>query len=163
MNNIFWGLLLLLFDIKINEISLLPDFVGYLLIYFGMKEHNLKHGTIDAYAKAQPWAIAGTVFSAIFWLPLFDAGYIPTIVGIALHLVVTWFIARGVQQMEQQSEREISASRLNNAWFAMLVFHIFTPLARLEEALAILIVAAGFVASLVYIVIFYRCKKALEN
>jgi hypothetical protein len=35
-NRIFWGLLLVVIDVRINSIDLLPDFVGYILIVIGL-------------------------------------------------------------------------------------------------------------------------------
>ncbi len=163
MNKIFWGLLFLFFDININEVSILPAFVGYLLIYFGMKEYNREHSEVPAYHKAQPWIIAATVWAAIFWLPLLKAGYL-SIIGTALQLVVTYFILQGVEQMEPVWARDLNSSRLRTAWYITLVCLIITYLANiLATGLAVVAMIVWFIAAIVYIVAFYQCKKALEQ
>lgn len=161
MNKIFWGLLFLFFDININEISILPAFVGYLLIYFGMKEYNREHSEIPAYTKARPWVIAATVWAALFWLPLLKPGYL-SVIGTALQLVVTYFIMRGVEQIESIREINLNSSRLRTAWYITLVCLIVTHLVSLLAAgLAVIAMIIWFVAAIVYIIAFYRCKKAL--
>ncbi|WP_133014675.1 hypothetical protein [Clostridium cuniculi] len=37
-NKIFWGFIFLIFHIKLGSIKLLPDFISYMVIYFGIKE-----------------------------------------------------------------------------------------------------------------------------
>ena len=163
MNKIFWGLLFLFFDININQISILPAFVGYLLIYFGMKEYNVRYGAVEAYTKARPWVIAATVWAALFWLPLLNPGYL-SVIGTALQLVVTYFIMQGVEQMERVWERDLNSSRLRTAWYITLVCLIVTYLAGILAAgLAVIAMIVWFVAAIIYLVAFYRCKKALEQ
>ena len=167
MNKIFWGLIFLFFDFKINGVTLLPAFVGYLLIYFGMKEYNAKHEAVEAYIKARPWTIAAAVWSAIFWLPLLNPSYL-SVVGTALQLAVTYFIMRGVEQMEPLHARDLGAARLRTAWYIALVCLIVTYLATilatmLAAGLAVIAMIIWFVAAIIYLVAFYRCKKALQE
>ena len=37
-NKIFWGFIFLIFHINLGSIKLLPDFISYIIIYFGIKE-----------------------------------------------------------------------------------------------------------------------------
>ena len=37
-NKIFWGFIFLIFHINLGSIKLLPDFISYMVIYFGIKE-----------------------------------------------------------------------------------------------------------------------------
>lgn len=37
-NKIFWGFIFLTFNINLGSIKLLPDFISYIIIYFGIKE-----------------------------------------------------------------------------------------------------------------------------
>ena len=167
MNKIFWGLIFLFFDFKINEVTLLPAFVGHLLIYFGMKEYNAKYTPVAAYTKARPWVIAAAVWTAIFWLPLINPGYL-SVIGTALQLAVTYFIVRGVEQMEPLHGRDLGSARLRTAWYIALVCLIVTYLANilatvLAGGLAAIAMIVWFVAAIIYVVAFYRCKKALEE
>ena len=159
MNKIFWGLLFLFFDININEISILPAFVGYILIYLGMKEYE----ETPAFAKARPWVIASIVWAVIFWLPLLNPGYL-SVIGTALQLLVTYFILQGVEQIEGMQQINLNSSRLRKAWYVTLVCLIAAYLMGLMTAgLAVVAMIAGFIAAIVYIVAFYQCKKTLEQ
>ena len=163
MNKIFWGLLFLFFDFNINGISILPAFVGYLLIYFGMKECNREYDAISAYAKARPWAIVATVWSAVFWLPLLDLGYILSAVGMVLRLVVTYFIVEGVEQLEHTQGTNMNSARLRTAWYVTLVCSIVIYLMGIAlSGLAVVAMIVWAVAAVVYLVAFYKSKKALE-
>ena len=55
MNKIFLGLIFLFFNINIGNISILPAFVGYILIFMGMKDYP----QVGRFDKCRPWAIAG--------------------------------------------------------------------------------------------------------
>lgn len=159
MNKIFWGLLFLFFDFKINEISILPAFVGYILIYLGMKEHE----ETPAFVKARPWVIVSIIWAAIFWLPLLNPGYL-SVIGTALQLVVTYFIVLGVEQLERTREIDLNSSRLRTAWYITLVCLIAAYLASILAAgLAVVAMIVWFVAAIIYLVAFYRCKKTLEQ
>ncbi|MBR3705315.1 MAG: hypothetical protein IKM11_07510 [Oscillospiraceae bacterium] len=167
MNKIFWGLIFLLFDFNIKEISILPAFVGYLLICFGMKEYNAQYEAVAAYTKARPWVIAAAVWSAIFWLPLLRPGYL-SVIGTALLLAVTYFIVHGVEQMEPLHERDLGSARLRKAWYITLVCLVVSYLANilattLAAGLAGIAMIVWLVAAIIYLVAFYRCKKALED
>ena len=163
MNKIFWGLLFLFFNININQVSILPSFVGYLLIYFGMKEYNTEQGEVPAFSTAKPWVIAATVWSALFWLPLLNPGYL-NVIGTALQLAVTYLIMQGVEQIEPVREIDLNSARLRKAWYVTLVCLIAAWFLGLMEAgLAVVAIIAGLIAAIVYIVAFYQCKKALEQ
>lgn len=163
MNKIFWGLLFLFFDFNINEISILPAFVGYLLICFGMKECNREYEAIPAYVKAQPWVIVAIVWSAVFWLPLLNPGYFLGVVGMVLRLVVTYFIMQGVEQLEHTQETDLNSARLRTAWYVTLVCSIVIYLMGIAlSGLAVVAMIIWAVAAIIYVVAFYQCKKALR-
>lgn len=155
MRKIFWGLLFLLIDLKINEISLTPAFVGYILIYMGMGEISAP----QAFQKAKPWAIAGIIWTALFWLPLIDLGELSILTGLAgtaIHLVVTWQLVQAVKEMGLDSEP------LRQVWVFVAVFEVLSSALVFLGWIALIAIIICFIAQVVYIVRFNRCKKALE-
>lgn len=38
INKLFWGLLLVLLDVKINQLDILPDIIGYLIVVSGLNQ-----------------------------------------------------------------------------------------------------------------------------
>ena len=50
MGFIFWGLLgFVFFDLRIAEVVMTPDFVGFLMVFIGMEEALLKSRTVAKY------------------------------------------------------------------------------------------------------------------
>jgi len=156
MNKIFWGLIFLFFNINIGSISILPAFVGYILIFMGMKDYP----QVERFAKARPWAIAGAVLSAVTWLPIVNLQGIPMLLGTSFQLITTYWLAVGMMEVEGLYGIELSAIKLSKAWNVMAVGLIASIiLAFLLETLAAIAMLIGMIAGIVYVVTFYRCKS----
>ncbi len=159
VKKIFWGLLFLLINININQISITPSFIGYILICLGMKEYE----EVTAFNKTRPWVIVGGVWSAVFWLPIINIGYL-NVIGLILELYVTYQIMRGMGELEQTRGLDLRSEKLRTAWCVEAVCNVLTWLLGLMQAgLAFVTMIVGVVAAIVYIVAFYRSQKALEE
>ena len=79
---LFWGLLLVILDFKINGFDLLPDGLGYLIVAAGC-------GGLGRLSSRFPSARFLCFLLAIFWLGEFviGGGDIAVIFGVALTLV----------------------------------------------------------------------------
>ncbi|RQD75089.1 MAG: hypothetical protein D5R97_06710 [Candidatus Syntrophonatronum acetioxidans] len=53
-NTLFWGFILVIIDIRIGGFSILPDFIGFILIYNALVTLARQH---EAYDKAKPFAL----------------------------------------------------------------------------------------------------------
>lgn len=53
-NHLFWGFILVIIDIRIGGFSILPDFIGFILIYNALVNLARQH---EAYDKARPFAL----------------------------------------------------------------------------------------------------------
>jgi len=156
MNKIFWGLIFLFFNININEISLLPAFVGYILIFMGMKDYP----QVERFGKCRPWAIAGAVLAAVTWLPIVNVGAIGTVFGTSFQLIVTYWLAMGMLELEGLYGIDLNAMKLNKVWTVMAVGMITAVvLGFLLQGLAAIALLVGMIAGIVYVVTFYRCKS----
>ena len=157
MNKIFWGLLFLLININIGGISITPSFVGYILIYFGMKQMEVP----ETFGKARPWIIAGGVLNLLFWLPVWGEGlgFLGSLVGTLLHVTVTYEIVQAVNEKRDRENPSLDTDGLRKAWVVTAVCEILAfPLMWLGGWLTIIV---SLVAAIVYIVAFNECKKAL--
>lgn len=156
MNKIFWGLLFLMFDINIGSVSIIPDFIGYILIYLGMKEM----GAEQTFSKAKPWMIASVIFAVVFWLPLWGEGIavLAMLVGTVLHLTVTNYIVQGV---DERANGYPDTAGLHKAWNVMAVCQVLSLLLIWLGLWAIIAVIISFVAAIAFIVSFHSCKKQL--
>lgn len=158
MNKIFWGLLFLMFDINIGSVSIIPDFIGYILIYLGMKEM----GAEQTFSKAKPWMIAAVVVAILFWIPLWGEGMsvIAALVGTVLHLSVTNYIVQGV---DERANGYPDTAGLHKAWTVMAVCQVLSLLLIWLGWLAVIAAVISFVAAIVFVVIYHGCKKQLEE
>lgn len=166
MNKIFWGLLFLFLNFNINNVDILPNFVGYLLIAFGMGE--VKEG--QSFASAKPLA-SGTAFVAIAtWVMGLLGGSlgwgdaILGMISLTLQLMVTYRIAMGVKELELIRERDLGSGALNRAWQVMALGSVLGYLLfLLAPAAAVAAMIVAFLAAVYYIYRFYRTKTEYDT
>lgn len=162
MKKIFWGFLLLFLDINIGSVDILPGFVGYILICIGMGEVE---GS-PAFQRGRPWAIAGGILTAVFWLPLWGEGTVltlATLAGTVIQLVVAYFITEGVGDLEQLHETELGYPRLRTLWRIMLVCIVVCEVMSLLQAVVFAVIAllVCAVVIILWLVALHRARKAL--
>lgn len=166
MNKIFWGLLFLFFNFNINNVDILPNFVGYLLIAFGMSE--VKES--KALASTQPLASGAAFYAIATWImDLLGAslGWISALLGmisLALQLLVTYRIVMGVKELEPIHECDLGSGALNKAWQIMalgsVLGYLLFLLAPVAAAAAIIV---AFLAAVYYIYRFYQSKTNYDT
>ena len=122
MGKIFAGLLFVFLHFKINGFDLLPDFVGYVLIWRGMKS------VPECTSWQKSWAAVAAVASvAMFGVSLVGIRF-PGVMGTgvnlvitALHMAVTFDIVRGLEELEQLSGADLQAVWLRKVWYIILI------------------------------------------
>lgn len=160
MNKIFWGLIFLFFNITIDGISILPAFVGYILIFMGMGDYP----QAEYFGQARLWAVAGAILTGITWLPVLDLGIIGVVAGTVIQLMVTHLLVKGVMVLEVLYSVDLNAARLNKAWNVMAIgIAASLVMSWMMSGLALAALVVGLVAAVVYIVAFYRCKQAMPG
>lgn len=158
MNKIFWGLLFLLIDIKINSFSITPSFIGCILIGVGMKEVE----DSAVFRKTQPLAVVLGIWSAVFWLIRVNHWAV-SLIGNVLQLALTYQIMSGVKELETLRGKDLMAGTLRKAWYVEAVCTVLVYLLGMFTQLAVAALLIGFLAMVVYVVAFYQSKKALNN
>ncbi|MEA5039309.1 MAG: hypothetical protein VB086_05680 [Clostridiaceae bacterium] len=128
MDSILAGLCFILLDFTLifptRTVALIPDFIGYLLLYRGLKELMEK---APALARLHRWSCPLAVGTGTSWL-LFILGVLPSS-GTAVLLLRSaaaiaalwgaWQTATGIRQMEESYHIELEAVRLRRAWWWM--------------------------------------------
>ncbi|WP_216829585.1 hypothetical protein [Alkalihalobacterium elongatum] len=103
LSSIFWGLLIVFLNFDINGFSLLPNFIGFLLVLFGVREVSKQ----DTGARVlMPWTNGLIVFSAIAWFSSFiGLDSLPTMqqhggfITYDLPVMNLFFIIDGIEQV----------------------------------------------------------------
>lgn len=67
-NRIFWGYLLVLLDLRIQTLDIIPDFIGFMMIFVALGTLAAQH---EDYGQARPFALILIFFSLVelFQLP----------------------------------------------------------------------------------------------
>jgi len=171
VKRIFWGLFFIFFNLNLNlgssTISFLPDFVGYALIWSGMKQVDC-----GAYITGRPWACVGTIYSAVIWV-LNCAGIgnalsatvlfavLFAVAGTVIKLGVLYWITRGVCELEQAVGRSLYGQQLRTAWVVLLVCMVAAQATALLSlaVIAVVVLVASVIAMIYYIVRFHISRK----
>ena len=168
MNLIFIGYILIFFHFKINGFDLLPDFVGYLLIFNGLGKLAADS---EWFAKAKPWAVVMVVESIFYGLvglfgeTLPEAFYILGIVFTVVSLYLMYLIGQGIRDTEQKRQIEMGGTRFGTLFKVQVVL---TMLCQVSAALGIGVIATltlfpTLIANIVFLIYLYRAKKALDE
>ena len=184
MKKLFWGFFFVFFNfhLSINQytLQLLPDFVGYLLLFQGAKELE----TENRYFKnIQPFTVGMAVYTAILWAGellglMGDRGmYHQTLTGIlalistAVALYISWVLVQGVLEMESRRAADLNGGTLYQWWKGLAVLRIagwlLGRMASLTNAAAMAMLAtaltvASIVLNVLYLIAWWRAAKAWE-
>ncbi|MBQ4068067.1 MAG: hypothetical protein IJC76_02330 [Lachnospiraceae bacterium] len=131
MLRIIIGLLLILFELNLGagsyRIGLIPDFIGYVFLFFGMKAEQEKCLT---YKKDKLYMIPFCLFSyAIYMGDLYgiieglvipvvniDVRLLCTFISMLLGIYTTYSIYKGVKTVEESFSVELKTKRIMYIW-----------------------------------------------
>lgn len=165
MLTIFWGFLLLFVNINLNigasTVDLLPDFLGYFLIARGLGQIGLQS---VRFAKARPWAIAMTVYTAGLYILNIAAtstslqllGYFLGIAALAANLYISFQIVTGITELELAEGCDLRGERLKTVWRYMAVLNVLSYLFFWIPIAGIGSLLAAFVVEVCFLVFFYK-------
>ena len=106
---IFWGLLIIIFDFYIHYIDVLPDFIGYILVATGCRAL----GSVSrhfATASVLSWVLTALSFFGWVLRGMRLLGY----VNLLLDCVMIWFLLGGIIEMALAQQRDDIAKRAAN-------------------------------------------------
>ena len=166
---LFIGLLFAHCHFTINGFDLLPDFLGYILVFIGLgqlKTHS------PSYEKARPRALVLAAVNFILLFPIPFSALVYALVALAYALVQTYLlylICSGVKELEAFYHRDLGGEKLHKVWLviaiSLLAAQVISLLSILMPGLALLTLPLALVclvAVIVMLVYLYRCHKALQ-
>lgn len=176
MNNIFWGFLLALIDFDITfgnaNIDILPDFIGFILIFNGLVE--MSHHSFHFSRGIQRAKITIALSAVIYILDVFGlSDILPGILTGALGLVYAIMcicsaqdVVNGILDMEARYGVYLNGQSLRSAWsvwricFILTYIFLVTIILAIFSAIAILV---SCIADICFLVALNRAKHAYYN
>ena len=175
MGKVFLGLLFLAIDIKIGPMSITPNFIGYLLINYGMSRADGRAVELRKYRDLVmyfiPVGMIEFVLSVLGFL-----GSVSSVLLLAVRMVALWAVAAWSAGLEDQSEYDLGAEKITGAWkiicainAVLAVIYLFPLFVRDEDMLSVLAVFAmvitvfGLIAMIRYLVAFGKFRKEWEE
>ena len=159
MGKIFAGLLFVFLHFRINGFDLLPDFVGYLLIWLGMRSVRESETWQENFS-----AIAACGVSVIALFSRNAAEPLLGLIGTALQLLVLYAIAQGALELEEYTGCDMRAGELRkSALFAAIWVVLAYVGSRIEFAAAVVPAVLAFAGLACYIVYYFKAWKAFEE
>jgi hypothetical protein len=164
-NQIFWGLLLVILDLRLSRIDVLPDFIGYILVALGCGGLVALSSQFST-ARIVSWIL---VVSSLAWFVVTGLGWVFTLVHIALDCVLMWFLLGGVMEFASAKTRPDfaeRASKLRIAYVALMAVGALAGIvARASHNVAkvmAFVVIIGSVILLAFILhLIHRVKREL--
>lgn len=180
MKLFFWGFLLVFLDFSLTfngvGFDLLPDAVGYLLVFIGagrMREES------DSFARMRPIALVLAIlgFAALIINPFgpieLTDGW-PTTLAVTsftllmlfLYLYLLWLLVRGVQDIEQYYGCPFGAHAMRKAFIVILVISIVSRILVWIPFLVLLMLPLGIAAVVTFIVmlvLLWRAAKTYDS
>ncbi|MEI8199083.1 MAG: hypothetical protein WCG21_03390 [Eubacteriales bacterium] len=171
MNLIIWGLVCIFLDVNLPvgpvTIDIIPDFLGFILIAAGMQAYVSQS---ENYRKVRPFVWGAAVISAAVYIANMF-GVIPlntltsviiTVILMVLYLIATYYIYRGIRELEQKQGRVLGAENLKVIWIVMAAAEGLTLVCYYLPVLILLQMIVSFAANVAFLVQIIRIKKILE-
>lgn len=146
INKLFWGLLLVLLDVKINQLDILPDIIGYLIVVSGLNQLQ-PHSKYFLKAKILANILVFVSIAAIFQAPDIPISeFVPSNYSLfvllfstasgLLHIALIFFAVHGLMELAvHHNLLELSAISYNR--LAIYLVFSFLALATIPFILTI--------------------------
>lgn len=169
MGKILAGLLFILVDFNItggtSSIDILPDFVGYILIIYGLR--TLIDKSIH-FKKAHSFSIGMAIYMGIMFLSdvagityqLGFLAYLLSLITLIISLFITYKIVMGVREIETFRGFDLRGVSLKTCWNVMAVFQIGSYLLFFIPLINIIMLIGGFLTAIAFVVYFNTTRNA---
>ena len=158
-NQIFWGLILVILDLNINNFDVLPDFVGYILVAVGaggLKAISLKF----AVASTLSWVLM--CLSLLGFFVSGDHTMAMTVIDLAVDCVMIWNLLGGVIAFSEKHNRmdlALRASKRRLAYVVLMVLVTIIGYAAADTGSAAVAVMLVFTLLVVLIMIIHLLRR----
>lgn len=128
-NKLFWGFLIVLIDLRFPMIDILPDFIGYLFIYFGVKGLSAK----DKYLKKAKTAVIFLFFISFIGVFFYfenknNFNQIIALVFLIIDLFFMYFICKGISNLGKRRSLIYLVKCANKRFIYYFVLQIIVAL-----------------------------------
>lgn len=175
MKKIFIGLLFIFFNFHLEfdffslKIGLLPDFIGYFLIWNGLNEFSDKS---ESFLRARMPSFIMILWSAVVYVGDLLGGFgdlshlllLLSVVEMVFSFYITYEISCGMGDLELQTGGgEMRTGRLLSAWKVLTACQVFSFInIFLIPAAAVMFMMIALIAAICYLVYFHTAWKAYE-
>jgi hypothetical protein len=181
-NCILWmfaGTLFLFFNFRVMGFNIIPNFIGYILIFVGLRrmEHNSR-----LLRKAKYFALIGLVLSlpgiytieyplgqAPLWLMAYSLMMSP--LSLIANLLLLYYLLYGIADLARQASKDNIAQRSRSVFIvkafsslmgsAIAMSGILIP--AVAAVLAIPVIVVAFIIEIIYLFFLWRAHKALNG
>jgi hypothetical protein len=165
---IFWGLLLVILDFKLNQFDVLPDFIGYILVSLGCGGLVAASGKF-AIARNSCWALL--VLSLVEFIVTGDLRAILGIVQLVLNCTMMWFLLGGFMDLSLSMGRPDLAEKAGNrrmvyvalTCVASILGFVAQQTRHISTLAIIVIVVAMLVLTAMILHLIHQIKSVLAN
>ena len=170
MRKIFVGFLFVFLNLNItlnntSAINLLPDFVGFILLYMGTRE-LLEES--PCYQKAGPWLLGLTAYSIAIWLLNLlgiDGGWVTSLLVLAAAVVTyyaTWLVIKGFDDIEKNNSVGIAAAESMRNWKISAILNIVAVGLSWVPILSVLLLLGMVVVTIMLLMSLNKTRKLYE-
>lgn len=184
MKKLFWGFFFIFLNFHLNfnsySLNILPDFVGYLLLFQGTKALGAES---HYFRSIQPFTVGMAVYTAILWVGnLLGVGggsgyeqmltqilsFVSTVVG----LYVAWVLVQGVLETEDRRGADLNGQGVYKAWKVLTAIQVINTvvgwmvnLANIAALLVLVVplVIVGVAVMIWYLMAWWKTAKAWET
>ena len=172
MDKLFWGFffVFLNFNLNINAASLqlLPDWLGFLLLYLACGELLQES---EMFGKPRPFCAGLAVYTAVLWLMELlgigsDLGILSWVLGLAatcLSLYVSMLIVDAITNVEMHRNYDLCAAHLRKVWKVQVVATIAANVLLIVPAIALICALTAGITAIVFLVAVHGTRKAWRN
>lgn len=171
MKKICFGMFFILFDFYItfetNKIGFIPDFLGFLLIFLGLKQ--LERESIF-FTKAKPCAIILGIYASVLYfadlmgqIHLFgDFGIVITTIATILNIYMIYQIILGIQKIEKVKDVDLNSLDLMNKFKIIVILEVLTYCFLIGPMLELIVVIVYVVFCILFLFSFKTTSDLYE-
>lgn len=173
MKKVFWGFFFvyLNFNLTLNghALNLLPDFVGYILLF---QAAGALAGESGRFRTLRPFAAGMAVYTGILWVGDLLAvtggsGWLDGLLSLAaaaVSLFISWNVVQAVLEIERVRGADLNGQSLRTAWFILLAAQIAGYAAGLliSGTLALAAGLAALAGLIWFLVALWKCAGRYE-
>lgn len=172
-SNMFWGFLIILLDFRIDGFDIIPDFIGYWMIYIGLGELSTWNVHFKAARKYVPiLGILAVLDSFQFQRPINEFSLEPMVIGgfilglvlSVIDLLMVYNICKGISEIAEKSNLTDLSLKAMNRWqlylYVKIGFMIIWPFMLISPGF---VVVLGIPISLLVIIVGFMLAFLMKD